>query len=349
MGGVSIFRLLRPLVLVPLIPLIVILLVLMTPVMLPIWALGLALFVFPSFRKTMTVSFLGFLLFGLWWLVLLVVVAVPLFAVALAGALYLHAHAPQALQGIGHAVEREVRMQLPAGWLPAAGGLDVPEIALAFCVIAGMLGTALMLAHAVIEIPWRLKQMRQVDALPRSKARSAVIGLAEFEGAVRLLPERADALKGAAIEVQPFLLEDETGLIPVDPRGAAIRPPGDAGTALQLNEVEGGLHEGDRVYVIGNVQRRDAGSPGMGTSDRLVVRPLRQTLVASPVGRLLFPSGHQPADREASNIFIVDKGSELNVTRRLRLSLWDFCVGSALYLGCSLWLVQAAWPWLALG
>lgn len=82
-------------------------------------------------------------------------------------------------------------------------------------------------------------------------------------------------------------------------------------------------------------------------SDRLVIRPLKQTLVSSPIGRLLFPERHQPVDRDAPNIFIVDKGREHDVIARLRLALLDFCVFSVLYLGTSLWLVQAAWPWLA--
>jgi hypothetical protein len=75
--------------------------------------------------------------------------------------------------------------------------------------------------------------------------------------------------------------------------------------------------------------------------------PLKQRLVASPVGRLLFPERHQPADRDAPNIFIVDKGSEHGVILRLRLVLWDYCVYAAIYLAASFWLVQAAWPWLA--
>src|SRR5262245_53751945 len=97
MGGVSIFRLLRPLVLIPLVPILVLVLAMMTPVMFPIWALGLVLFVVPSFRESMPVSILGYFLFGLWWLVLLVVVAVPLLAVVFIVGVYVHARAPQAL------------------------------------------------------------------------------------------------------------------------------------------------------------------------------------------------------------------------------------------------------------
>ncbi len=347
MRRASISRLLRPvLLLVALLPIIVIMLVLATPVLFPVWILGLALFAAPSFREKMNVSFLGFLLFGLWWLVLLVVAAVPLIAATFAAVLYLNTPSPQALLEIGHALQREVRLQLHPDWQPLVAGLDLPEIALVTCLVAGMLGTSLMLVHAVMEIPWRTKQMRQIDTLPRSKARSAAMGLAEFEGTVRLLPARDDTGKATTAEVQPFLLEDETGLILVDPRGASVRPPGDAGTALQLNEVEAGLREGDRVYVIGNVQRRDAGSPDAAGPDRLVVRPLRQTLVGSPVGRLLFPARHKPADRDAVNIFIVDKGGERDVALRLRLALWDFCVATAVYAGTSLWLVHAAWQWL---
>jgi hypothetical protein len=68
--------------------------------------------------------------------------------------------------------------------------------------------------------------------------------------------------------------------------------------------------------------------------------------VASPMGRLLFPGPRQPADRDAANIFIVDKGGERDVALRLRTALWDFCVMTAAYAAASLWLVYAAWQWL---
>jgi hypothetical protein len=76
------------------------------------------------------------------------------------------------------------------------------------------------------------------------------------------------------------------------------------------------------------------------------VRPLRERHVSSPIARLLFPERHQPADRDAPNIFTVDRGREHNVIRRLHLALLDFCFFSALYLAASLWLVQTGWDWI---
>ena len=69
--------------------------------------------------------------------------------------------------------------------------------------------------------------------------------------------------------------------------------------------------------------------------------------MSSPLARLLFTRIKALADREAPNIFIVDKGRERDAAMRLRMALWDFCAISAIYVAVSLWLVQAVWPWLA--
>jgi hypothetical protein len=228
---------------------------------------------------------------------------------------------------------------LPEDWQRA---LPQPSLQgwAAFCVVAGIIGFSSHCVYVFLDVPWRLKQIRQVRALPRSKARSAAIGLSEFEGTARA--------EGGGIVISPeregraaaFYLEDESGRIRVEPQEAVLRVPSVTSPSLQLNEVEGGIRDGDRVYVIGFAQRR---APD---SDELVVRPLRQRLVSSPVGRLLFGARRQMVDRDTPNIFIVEKGREHNLILRLRMALWDFSVFCAAYLAASLWLVQTAWPWL---
>jgi hypothetical protein len=192
-----------------------------------------------------------------------------------------------------------------------------------------------------------LKQIRMLRALPRSKARSAAIGLAEFEGTVRATSADGFMSKSLSETAQPFYLEDETGRILVDPKGATVRPRSVSGMSLHVNEIEGGIREGDRVYVMDNVQPRADAPCGALGADALVVRPLRQTLVSSTLARMLLSKGDAVTDRDTPNIFIADKGAEHDVVMRLRMALWDFCVIGAVYLAASLWLVQAAWPWLS--
>jgi len=343
MGGISIRRVLRPLLWLAWLALLAVvlpvLLVAITPIMALVWLVGLIpIVISESFRQEMGVTRFGYLLSSLMWPLLLVTMMVPAMALATAIATHLYGNYPaESLQLLALLYRR-----LPEALRPFVP-VSLQDLAW-FFILAGALGVGSHLVYCIMDIPWRLKQIRQVAALPRSKARSAAIGLAEFEGVARLLPTRGVPPKAG--EMQPFLLEDETGHILVDPRGVILRQRTLSGVSLQLNEVEEGIREGDRVYVMGNVQRRNPESAEDPGSDRLVVRPLRQSLVSSPVGRLLFPQRSQMADRVAANIFIVDKGRELKVLLRLRMALWDFCFVSAVYLAASFWLVQAAWPWL---
>jgi hypothetical protein len=347
MGAISFRRVLRPLLwllwLVLLSTVLPVLLVFITPFLALVWLVGLVpACTSESFRREMGVTRTGYLLWALLWPVLLVTMMVPAMALAAGLALHLYGEIPAEwlqLPAVLHGnLSSDLRRLLP-----------VPNLSLHdwawICIVAGALGVASHLVYCLMDIPWRLKQIRQVAALPRSKARSAALGLVELEGVARLLPARGEPPKAG--EMQPFLLEDETGHILVDPRGVVLRQRTQSGVSLQLNEVEEGIREGDRVYVMGNVQRRNPGAGEDPGSDRLVVRPLRQSLVSSPIGRVLFPQRRQMADRDAANIFIVDKGSEQDVAMRLRTALWDFSVMSAIYLAASLWLVCAAWQWLA--
>jgi hypothetical protein len=329
-GGFSPLRLLLPLAWMALAAILMpLMLGLLIPFFFVVWLIALPLvFASEALQDAIKVSRLGYVMWALWWPALILSAFVPTFALTLAAVLYLDAQAASPQQAL------------------AAFGLPLPETAL-LCVVAGILGVSVTLVFAFIDIPWRLKQIRQVRTLPRSRARSAAVGLGEFEGIARAAGADRDITKSGAKTALPFYLDDGSGRILVDPQGAAVRERMLAGASMQLNEIEEGIRDGDRVYVIGNVQTRDSIAHDALESERLVIKPLKQRLVASPVGRLLFPERHQPADRDAPNIFIVDKGSEHGVTLRLRLVLWDYCVYAAIYLAASFWLVQAAWPWLA--
>lgn len=95
--------------------------------------------------------------------------------------------------------------------------------------------------------------------------------------------------------VQPFYLEDDSGRILIDPRGATIQPAWQPNLELGTREIAltrrvepvtmtcpeiRSLFPGDPVYVIGNVQERpDASADAVG-SDRLMVKPLEPSPIA---------------------------------------------------------------------
>jgi hypothetical protein len=324
------FRLLQPLLLMALaVALIPLMLAVVVPMLAFAWVVGLPLMFGKSgLREHLGVTLAGYLAWGLMAPVLVLAGAVP--ALALAFAVILHVQA-------GH-------WPALAAWV-AQTGLGMPDFAL-IGAAAGIVGVSSTLVFSAIDIPWRLKQIRQVLALPRSRARSAAIGLAEFEGIARALGDDTGITRTGTRTAAPLYLEDETGRILVDPGEAAVRPRSLSGASTTLNEIEEGISDGDRVYVIGNVQPREDAPPGALDSERLVIRPLRQRHADSPLARLLFMERSRPADRDAPNIFIVDRGSERNVTRRLRFVIWDYVVYIVVYLGASLWLTQAVWPWL---
>jgi len=340
MDGIAVSRLLRPffwlfsLALASLV--LPMLLALITPFLLLVWVLALiAAIASPAFREQIGFAPLSYLSWLLVWPALVISLIVPALALALAALLHFHGGTPADMAQVPAMIHR----LLPDDWQHV---LPQPSLRgwAAFCVVAGIIGFSSNCVYAVLDVPWRLKQIRQVRTLPRSMARSAAIGLSEFEGTARA--EGGNSLISPELEgsATAFYLEDETGSIRVEPQEAALRAPSLSGASLALNEVEAGIRDGDHVYVIGYAQ------PRAPDSDELVVRPLRQRLVSSPIGGLLLPAKRQLLDRDTPNIFIVEKGREHNVILRLRMALWDFCVFAAAYLAASLWLVQAAWPWL---
>lgn len=331
MTTATLLRLLKPLLMmaVAIAILIPMLLGAVMPLLAALWVIGIVpMLYFRERREGAGITVAGYLAWGLLLPVLFFSAAAPTAALVFAAVLHIDARTwPELHQ------------------LIAESGLTMPRLAV-LAMVTGTIGVSSTLVFAFIDIPWRLKQIRQVRALPRSKARSAAIGLAEFEGIARAAGGRREITPSRKETAAPFHLDDGSGRILVDPREAAVRERSLAGASLTLNEIEEGIRDGDRVYVIGNVQWRDDAPADALESERLVVRPLRQRAVDSPIARLLYVERKRPGDREAPNIFIVDKGRERDVTRRLRLVLWDYCVYIVVYLGASFWLTLAAWPLL---
>jgi hypothetical protein len=199
-------------------------------------------------------------------------------------------HVPPLLERLDGFLEPGVR---------AFGSGFVPRLDLTWAVG----GLTVILVTGVLDGAWRLLTVRQIEALPTARVRSVALGLAELRGVAR--PVEANADPGAPLlrsarerrgdstgfteEIRPFYLEDETGRILVDPRGAEISaglgaPGGEAALprrifgarireillSRRIRSTSGGLSEavllpGDEVYVIGTVAvagRRDPDERG---------------------------------------------------------------------------------------
>lgn len=169
-----------------------------------------------------------------------------------------------------------------------AGDRFIPR----FDLVLALAGLGATFTQGVLDGAWRILTVRQIENLPRSKARSVALGLAELAGKARPLegadPARpilrhAQERQGSGTvtrkEIRSFYLEDETGRILVDPNGADFPLPIETRTkearrrrvfGTRVREIlltrrvtgnpatvfEALLLPGDDVYVIGTVARR---------------------------------------------------------------------------------------------
>jgi hypothetical protein len=228
--------------------------------------------------------------------------------------------------------------------------------------LASLAGIGVSLAYVVLDAKWRLEQLRQIRNLPRSKTRSAAIGLAEFEGVAHALTAEPPATRDVSeprriLPAEPgnpmarFCLEDETGHILVDPAGARLR----TGTAFhlsgQLCEVylgnrakrsgrKGELWEGDPLYLIGNVQIDPDAPPDSSGSGGVAVRPLAEPRYSGPLWRLLF--GKQPAglQRKAPNVFFASDSREHGARQAILAGLRQSVLFALIWVAASGWLLN---------
>lgn len=158
----------------------------------------------------------------------------------------------------------------------------------------------------------RSRLSRLVEILPTARVRSVAIGLAELKGKAVPLEGKAaskpimrrwvestnDGLTVMS-HIDPFYLEDATGRILVDPRGATINGDDELfGISLHqaiLRQIdkrrglpESRLMPGDTVYLAGNVQinrERDKQAP-----DEIVVKPRKSSWLSMNFYDLFFIS-----------------------------------------------------------
>ncbi|HEU5283010.1 MAG TPA: HEAT repeat domain-containing protein, partial [Burkholderiales bacterium] len=260
---------------------------------------------------------------------------------------------------LAYALQDYFRFQDPM--LPLIGAYG-PTLMAWVRLAAGVTGIAMSAVLVAFALKWRLEQLRQIGNLPRSKARSAAIGLAEFEGVARHAgePQAGESGERRSRRILPgddplkplvrFCLEDETGRIPVEPAGARLRAGMAFHMALELCEValhnaakphgrKGELWDGDPLYLIGNVQIDPDAVPDPMGAGGILVRPLAQPHHSGALWRLLF--GRQPPCQQidAPNVFFVSDSREHGARRAILSGMRQSVLFALVWITASAWLL----------
>lgn len=209
---------------------------------------------------------------------------------------------------------------------------------------------------------WLHLQFLAVRDLPRSAAASVAAGLSELSGTVRRIENRDGPLdpgqpvmqfywqllgtqrQGDTImlgtydkHLRPFYLDDDSGMIRIDPGHPEVelrRPLGSALTAFfgrrsfeilltsrtqrpSWHERRYALHEGDRVYVIGYVETDPTAPPDATGPDRLVVRPRIEARTGYEALLQFLVPGRTPT-RTPQDVFIIADTTEAQAKGLLR-------------------------------
>jgi len=166
-------------------------------------------------------------------------------------------------------------------------------------IVWGILGMGVIFLFALGDSIRRNKLNRQIEILPTSTVRSVAIGLAELKG--KAVPLKGKSVNAAIMRrwrvstsdgsrwsthVEPFLLDDGSGRILVDPTGVSIQGSssyfavGMHQAILKESEdcevfPESRLMPGDTVYVVGSVQiNKDGENSNYGA---IVVKPKKSS------------------------------------------------------------------------
>jgi HEAT repeat protein len=282
---------------------------------------------------------LGYVLLALWAQIILTGYAAPFLALAYALRDYFHFEEPR---------------------LPLIGAYG-PGLMAWVRLVAGVTGIAMSVGFVIFALKWRLEQLRQIGNLPRSKARSAAIGLAEFEGVARHVAgpggEEHDERKRILPADDPlkpvarFYLEDETGRILVDPAGARLRTGMAFHVSVQLCEItlhnaskprgrKGELWDGDPVYLIGNVQIDPEAVPDPTGAAGILVRPLAQPHHSGPLWRLLFGRQSPGEQLNAPNVFFASDSRERGARQAILSGMRQSVLFALIWIAASGWLLS---------
>lgn len=224
-----------------------------------------------------------------------------------------------------------------------------------FDVFVGIAGVVVVLGTTMIDTFWRLRQVRQLENLPTSRAASAAVGIAEFSGVARSLPEAAERIlyfeSSAGPLVSQFYLEDDSGRILVDPDGAVFRSGRATSLTGRINEIvltrrftpaqinrpmTMELRDGDPVYLIGNVMTAENG-------ERLV-KPLVEPGVTDPFLRLMLGKTSLPPARDIQHVFFLSDTDETAARRHIVGGIKEIWVKGLVCVALALFLVSYQLP-----
>ncbi len=224
-----------------------------------------------------------------------------------------------------------------------------------FDVFVGIAGVVVVLGSTMIDTFWRLRQVRQLENLPTSRATSAARGIAEFAGVARSVTEPGRPIlyyeSSADPIIRPFYLEDDSGRIKVDPCGAVFRCGRATSLTGRINEIvltrrfipaqinrpmSMELRDGDPVYLIGNVMTA-------GNGER-VVKPLVEPGVTDPFLRLMLGKTSLPPARDIQHVFFLSDTDESIARRHIIGGIKEIWAKGIVCVALSLFLVSYQLP-----
>jgi hypothetical protein len=216
-----------------------------------------------------------------------------------------------------------------------------------------------------------LRMRTQIENIPTSTAHGAAIGIAEFKGRARsldeasgpddsiarsgtspdadiakklILQERIDpGSKGETVvetKYSPFLLEDETGRILVDPEGVQFwdgygnffwSPVRSIYLQKRFSVSDGNIHtrtllSGDEIYLIGRVEENPKAAGNATDENRLVIRPSREKKPSGVMQSLLWGDSTSDISDIHHIFFLTDlvevKAAEVLTRGLKRIWIW---------------------------
>lgn len=217
----------------------------------------------------------------------------------------------------------------------------------------GVYGVLALLFFFIMHAIRRNMLANQIRLMPTAKARSVAMGMAELSGKAIPLPgaprdrpiirswfEKSGDGYTHRTDIQPFYLEDGTGMILIDPRGASVDSTFDMFSVnlhqVKLRQVVGEqemhgaqLMPGDTVFVVGSVQlNRDEATRA---NDPAIVRPRKSSLF-----RLNY-----------YDVFFVTNISEKSVLETFQKSIIRSWIKIAVLIAITAWMPINSWTNLA--
>lgn len=232
--------------------------------------------------------------------------------------------------------------------------------------IIGLCGIFGVASWLLVDAVWRFRQARQVENIATSNIGALALGLVEIKGTVKPLP---GSVSKTAIElsygmndyfkpdqrIERFMLEDKTGAVLVDAIECRVRSGwiSEVAAIFGVREivlkrrierddftdaVRKTLEYGDRVYVIGNVERDSSG--------KLIVRPASRPGWNELIWKTLFGAIKPPKGKDIHDVFFITDGDEKSAKRHILKGLRTVLSWGLIWIISSVTVIyMAQQPW----